>query len=411
MKSFTERNPYLIGLVGIVAIIAGTTGALVLNASFFARLSHNFTISAVFPDTAGLRGGDRVSIAGVQVGSVGSIRQDGNAVRVALKVNHGVEIPDDSKAAIRVATILGRKEVGITTGGNWAHLLKGGDVIPQDRTSSPTEVLDVQTDAQGALQNLDAQALNTFLHDLAAVTAGKQTQVSTIIDGLDRLTSTVDARRTELGTLISAASSVSGTLASRNQQLLQIIDNLEVVLHGLADRKAQLTDLLNNAQSAARQISGLVSANRAKLDSLLSELHTDLGIIGQHQIDLAQGIAYLGSAVQGFQSIGYSGPNNTPNTWANVFTVGLGPASADPVFGCGGAVDQALNAALGPDPLPCSQAVGPVAGSFVAGVPVTRPAAAGGASSAASPPSTATVGSAAITADSLNALLVPLLAG
>jgi phospholipid/cholesterol/gamma-HCH transport system substrate-binding protein len=335
-------------------------------------------------------------------------------VRVSLKINHGVEIPDDSKAAIRVATILGRKEVGITTGTNWNRLLKGGDVIPQSRTSSPTEVLDVQTDAQSALQNLDAQALNTFLHDLAVVTAGKQTQVSTIINGLDRLTITVDARRSELATLISSAGTVSATLASRNQQLLGIIDNLEVVLHGLADRKAQLTELLNNAQSAASQISGLVSANRTKLDALLSELHTDLAIIGQHQIDLAQGVAYLGSAVQGFQSIGYSGPNNTPNTWANVFTVGLGPASADPIFSCGGALDLALNAALGPDPLPCSQTVGPVAGSFVAGLPTSTTSPASRSVNGASSPSTpsnAPIGSAAITADSLNALLVPLLAG
>jgi phospholipid/cholesterol/gamma-HCH transport system substrate-binding protein len=408
MKSFTERNPYIIGLVGIVVIALATTGALLFNASFLARLSHNFTISAVFPDTAGLRGGDRVSIAGVQVGSVGSIRQDGNAVRVDLKVNHGVQIPDDSSAAIRVATILGRKEVGITTGNDWDRLLKGGGVIEENKTSSPTEVLDVQTDAQSALKDLDAQALNTFLHDLAQVTAGKQTQVSTIIDGLDRLTSTVDARRGELSTLISSANTVSGTLASRNQQLLQIVDNLEVVLHGLADRKAQLVALLDNAQAAARQISGLVSANRAKLDSLLSELHTDLGIIGQHQIDLAQSVAYLGSAVAGFQSIGYSGPANTPNMWANIFTVGLGPASPDPVFGCGGALDQALNAALGPDPLPCSQAAGPVAGP-IAGVPTT--AAPSSAASTPPTPTKAPIGSLTTTAASLNALLIPLLAG
>jgi phospholipid/cholesterol/gamma-HCH transport system substrate-binding protein len=416
MKSFTERNPYVIGITAIVVIGAITIGSLVLNASFFARLSHNFTIDAVFPDTAGLRGADRVTIAGVQVGTVGSLTQDGNAVRVSLKINHGVQIPDDSKAAIRVATILGRKEVGISTGNDWGHLLKGGDIIPEDRTSSPTEVLAVQTDAQSALQDLDANALNTFLHDLAQVTSGKRTEVGTIIDGLNRLTSTVDARRTDLSNLLTAANTVSSTLASRDQQLLSIVDNLDVVLRGLADRKIELTQLLDNAQAAANQISGLVSANRAKLDSILAELHTDLGIIGQHQVDLAQSVAYLGSAVQGFQSIGYSGPTNTPNTWANVFTVGLGPVSADPVFGCGGALDQALNAALGPDPLPCSQSVGPVASSLVSGVPAASAAgaaAAVGAAPTAARSSTRTVpiGSASTTADSLNALLVPLLAG
>ncbi|HWW53586.1 MAG TPA: MlaD family protein, partial [Acidimicrobiales bacterium] len=123
MKSFTERNPYVIGIVAILVIGVITTGSLVLNASFFARLAHNFSINAVFPDTAGLRKADRVTIAGVQVGTVGTIKQEGNAVNVSLKINHGVQIPDDSKAAIRVATILGRKEVGITTGNDWDHLL------------------------------------------------------------------------------------------------------------------------------------------------------------------------------------------------------------------------------------------------------------------------------------------------
>jgi phospholipid/cholesterol/gamma-HCH transport system substrate-binding protein len=412
VKSFTERNPLVIGLIAIVVIAVGTSGALILNSSTLAKLRRSYSISAVFPDTAGLRGGDRITIAGVQVGTVGGIRQQGNAVHVTLKVNHGVQIPDDSRAEIHVETLLGRKAVRLDTGNDWDHLLRAGAEIPLERTSSPTEVLDVQTDAQGALAQLDAQSLNTFIADLARVTAGKRDEVSTIIDGLNRLTAVVNARRSQVSNLIDATNTVSATLASRDQQLLSIIDNLDVVLHGLAVRRAQISDLLQQTEAAASQISGLVSANRDKLNGILAELHTDLAIIGRHQVDLAQSVAYLGAAIRGFQSIGYSGPNNTPNSWANVFTVGLGPVSADPVFGCGGAVDQALNAALGPDPLPCSQATGPVAQpASLSGVPAlaslpgVRP---DGATSSGPVLPTASTAS---TADAINALLVPFLVG
>jgi ABC-type transporter Mla subunit MlaD len=271
--------------------------------------------------------------------------------------------------------------------------LRGGAVIT--KTSSPTEVLDVQTDAQGALQQLDAQSLNNFLADLALFTKGKRNEVTTILDGLNRLTGTINERRGQLATLIDSAATVSKTLASRDQTLVQAIDDLEVVVQGLAERRAELTQLLDNTSAAAGQIAGLVGANRTKLDAILAELHTDLAIIGQHQVDLAQSVAYLASGIEGFQSIGYSGPNNYPQPWANVFTVGLGPASADPVFGCGGAVDQALTVAVGPDPLPCSQAVGPVGTSVgVTGAGRALP-----------------VGTAATTAASIESLLTPLLVG
>jgi hypothetical protein len=98
-----------------------------------------------------------------------------------------------------------------------------------------------------------------------------------------------------------------------------------------------------------------------------------------------------------------------------VFTVGLGPASADPTFGCGGAVDLALTAALGPDPLPCSQATGPVKASASSGVPTAASGSVTGVSAASLSRLAGTalvpVPTVTATSDSLSALLIPLLAG
>jgi phospholipid/cholesterol/gamma-HCH transport system substrate-binding protein len=407
--NLTERNPLVIGLVAIVVILVGTFAALTVKGDTF---SPTYSLSANFRDAAGLQGGDLVTIAGVAVGHVGSIKQDGDSVRVVLKMNHGVQVARGSTAAIKVATLLGRKDVTLTAprNANWSVLYKKGDHIP-GLGGSPTEVLDVQSDAQAALATLDAKTLNSFLSDLSQVTAGKAGQVNTIIDGLNKLTATVDSRTTQVSALIDAANAVSGTVESRNQNLLSAIDSLNQVVSNLDARRAQLTALLDSTEQAASQISGLIGANRTKLDAILSQLETSLNVINQHQVDLAQTVSYLAGAVEGFSSVGYSGPQNTPNSWANIYTVGVGPASPDPVFGCNGELDAILTQAIGPDPVTnCAQYTGPL--------PSGTAAATGASGTAAGPvppsvragsPGTSAPPSAKTTQDSLNALLVPLL--
>ncbi|GAC1593332.1 MAG: hypothetical protein NVS3B21_14260 [Acidimicrobiales bacterium] len=405
----TERNPLIIGVVAVSVIVAGTLAALTIKADTFAP---SYSISANFRDTAGLRPGDRVTTSGVLVGHVGAISQDGDSVRVKIKINHGVQVARSSKAAIRVETLLGRRAITLTApkDADWRDLFHKGDHIP-GTGGSPTEVLDVQADAQTALANLDATALNKFLSDLTQVTSGKREQVTTIIDGLNRLTSTVNGRRDEIGRLISSANAVSSTVESRNGNLLSAIDNLNIVVANLDARRAELTQLLISTQDSASKITNLIGDNKAKLDAVLASLRTDLGVINRHQVDLAQTVSYLAGAVEGFSSVGYSGPKDTPNRWANIYTVGAGAASSDPIFGCRGELDSALTIAVGPDPVKsCAAYTGPVPGGPSSGAPKPPAAGAGAAQPPALPGSIATP-SAASTAASLNSLLVPLLSG
>ena len=62
----------------------------------------------------------------------------------------------------------------------------------------------------------------------------------------------------------------------------------------------------------AQQTSQLVGQNQPQLNSLLPNLHSVLGVVSQHQLDLAEGLSYLASGLKGFASVGYSGPNELP---------------------------------------------------------------------------------------------------
>lgn len=351
-RSFTERDPRAIGAVGLLVIVAAVVAVFTLNRN---SIGGGIDLTARFSSAAGLRTGDQVVMAGVPVGSVTSLRQQGRYVYAGLRVGGSVQLPADSTASIQVQTLLGALAVRFQAGRDWSHLLRSGDTVT--RTSVPFEFQQLQNVTGPLLARSNAPALNQLMADLATITQGKQHQVAQIISGLNKLTGTVNARQTQVAQLIDSTSAVAGALASRDGQLGQVIDNLGTVMAGLAQRRAALSALIANTEAVANQTASLVGSNRARLDGLLSTLNTDLNLVAAHQVDLAQGLSYLASAVQGFSSIGYSGPSDVPNHWANIFTNLLG--GGDAVYGSCGYLDQALDAALGPDPQSCASRVGP----------------------------------------------------
>ena len=406
MKSFTERNPTIIGLLVIAFIASGTVGALALNGGFF---KDRYTVHAIFPDTAGLKKGDKVRVAGVPAGQVKGVHLDGSHVDVTLGVDRGIKLPRDTRAEIVVETLLGNKYVRLVAGTDWAHLLHGGSVITD--TTTPTEVLDVQNIGTPLLEHLDAKSFNSLLGKIDRITVGQRGNVGDIIDGLDKLTTVIDQRDSQARSLIDATKTVTGTLAARDQDLLNSVDNLNVLVDGLAQRRAELATLLDQTAQTARKTADLVAANRPKLDAILTEVHADLAIIDQHQQDLAASLSGLTNAISGFASVGYSGPDQYPNQWANMYTQLIGPLSPDALFGSCGFLDEAFDIMIGPDPVKsCAARTGPLPNTGSS--PAASPAAASGTKLGASPSagssSSPSSGSAGAGANPLAVILGPL---
>jgi phospholipid/cholesterol/gamma-HCH transport system substrate-binding protein len=355
VKAFTERNPKILGLTAVAVMTVCVLAILFLNRSLF---SSGYTIDARFANAAGITKGTQVMVAGVNVGSVTSVQVHGNAVDAQLSVNHSVQLPHTTTAAIEVETLLGVVDVTLKPVSGWSDPLQAGALITD--TSVPTEFYQLKNTAHSLLSKSNAQALNSLVTSLATITKDKQTQVAQIIAGLGALTTTVDQRSGQVSSLIDSANTLSSTLSARDQQLLSIVNNLDTVSTGLAAHNQDLSNLIANVDAMAGQTNSLVSQDSPALNALLKSLHADLAVVGQHQDDLAQGVTYLSGALKGFQSVAYSGGSPVP--WANIF---VNPTSLTNTFGiigpCG-TLDQVLNQVLGPDPAACGDQTGPLPG-------------------------------------------------
>src|SRR5579884_3170222 len=235
-RSFTERNPVVIGAISLAVI---------------------FTFVA-----AALRAGDQVLLAGVPVGEVKSLDQKGDFVYAHITIDGSTDLPDDSSATIEVETLLGQVAVKLVAGHDWGHQLAAGAMISD--TTVPTEFQQLQNAAGPLLAQSNGKELSDLLGELATITNGKRTQVSELISGLDKLTATIDDRKSQVGQLIDGSDQVATALASRDQQLASAVTNLETVLAGLAQRRAALSDLITNVGQVAGQTASLVGDNRSE---------------------------------------------------------------------------------------------------------------------------------------------------
>jgi len=352
-KAVTEWNQKRIGAVSLLIVAAIVGGALALTSNVFAS---TYPLNARFVNAVGLNPGAVVYMAGVQVGKVADVKVAGDHVVAQLSINDGVQIPADSTADISVETLLGVIGVNIEPGGNWARLLRGGSTITN--TAVPYEFFEIRNIAGSQLSGTNAAALAQVVSDLSKATSGDKTQIQELVRGLAQLTGTVDAHRVEAGQLIDAARTLSAVLASKDAQLTTVVNDLDLVVQGLADRSSQLGTLITATEQTAQQTSSLIGRNQPRLQEMLTALHQALQVIGAHQLDIARSVAFAASAIKGFSSIGQSGNSMPP--WTNVYTNIVGSAAGYGVLGNCGALDQALDVALGPDPKPCSQRTGPI---------------------------------------------------
>jgi phospholipid/cholesterol/gamma-HCH transport system substrate-binding protein len=342
-KSFLERNQKIIGAIGLVVLLTATGFGLLLQGGL---LTPKYTVKAYFSDAAGIRSGDRVTVAGLNAGNVTGVAIENGKVAIDLGIHNGVELPRDSRAEITIETLLGRRAVNMVAGQS-DQMLEDGDVIPESRTQTPIDITDLNDISVRLLNHSDAGAFNQLLEEVSKITQDKADQVRQLVTGLGKVVTAVDARRQELRQLLDALSTVSTVLGEKSQTIVSLINNLNVVLENLARHSQDIRTLLVATDSSSHQTADLVSRNRSALDSTLGFLHNDLDLLAKHQVDLAASISYLEQAVQGYSSVGYS--NGVPNHWANIFVQSLGPAGVDAAIGKCGAVDQFFDKFFGTD--------------------------------------------------------------
>lgn len=288
-KMFRERNSFVIGLVFIVATTVTILAALNVE-SIIAVQGRQY--SAIVPEAAGLKTGDAVRVSGVEVGRVTGVELAEKGVRVTFSVTDGhVSLNSESLAAIKVATILGDKELEIESRGD--EPLQEGATIPLERSSSPYDVSQALSDLTTEASELDTQLVAEALDTVSTTLEGAPPELREAMRGVQRLSSTFNSRDQEILDLASHADQFSAVLADRSEQLTRLVEDGNLLFQELAFREDAIRQLLRNVSPLARELTGLVRDNEGEIGPALDQLNKVIEILRQNRTNVKAALSNL----------------------------------------------------------------------------------------------------------------------
>jgi phospholipid/cholesterol/gamma-HCH transport system substrate-binding protein len=310
-RSFSSRNPTPIGAIGLVFLLVLLIAAF--NASKLPLIGGGTEYSAYFSESANLRSGDDVRIAGVKVGKVQSVSivTDKNdcvnpnpnitgCVKATFTVKNGF-VGDQSTIDIKLKTLLGAKYLNIDSAGQNSQ--DSGNTIPISRTTTPFDIYPAFTKLTRTIQDLDTKNLSESFQVLADDFRGTPSEVRPVITGLSRLSDTIASRDAALQELLSRTNQVTTTLAQRDQDLTQLISEGNLLLQELNARRDAIHSLFINTQILSQQLRGLVSDNEKTIGPLLNSLDQILTLLKNNEDSLDRGLSLLGPFYRVFNNV------------------------------------------------------------------------------------------------------------
>jgi phospholipid/cholesterol/gamma-HCH transport system substrate-binding protein len=286
VKSFSERNQFVIGVVGLVLTIGIVFGSLNYDRlPFFQGKEY----SAYFAEVGGLTNGEAVQVSGFQVGEVKSIELDGPRALVKFTVAKNIRLGDRTEAAIKTRGLLGTKILEVTSRGDGQQ----EGTIPLERTTSPYQLPDALGELATTISGLNTNQLSDSLRVLAATFSDTPPQLRVAVEGVARFSQTLDERDAQLRGLLTNADKATTVLAERSNQVVSLIANTNALLAELESQSAALDQISGNISGLSQQLQGFIAENRDTMKPALDKLNGVLTIIDNRKERVQRSIKLL----------------------------------------------------------------------------------------------------------------------
>lgn len=236
------------------------------------RFDSRASYSAVFTNVSGLKGGNFVRIAGVEVGKVKglTLHKDGT-VTVDFAIDKTLTLTEGTRAAVRYENLIGDRYLSLDEGPGSVRKLQPGQSIPLERTSPALDVDALIGGFRPLFRALDPDQVNALSGELLKVFQGQGGTISSVLAQTSALTTTLAGRDQLIGQVITNLNTVLGTFADRDEQFAEGLDKLSELVAGLAERKSDIATGTAYINAAAGSVADLLTTAREPIKEAVTQ--------------------------------------------------------------------------------------------------------------------------------------------
>lgn len=279
-KTFSAHLLTLFGTLGIAA--AGLLVFLAIGGGLPGSSGHK--VRALVPTSASLTPGSRVTMSGVEVGSVTSVERQGLGALVGFEITDErvIPLPADSRARVRLRTAAGENYLEIEPGRS-SEELQADAVLPAEQAA---EYVDADR-ILSVLKGRSRERARRLIQGLGGALEGRGERLNALLGGA-------------AGSL-KVGSRVVEVLAEQREQVGRLVEQLGEVADAVGARGADIKDLAKRGLVAFRAIARQDDALRKLLDELpptLSVVRTATSTLGSVSTNASPVVANAAHAVR-----------------------------------------------------------------------------------------------------------------
>jgi phospholipid/cholesterol/gamma-HCH transport system substrate-binding protein len=266
-------------LVAFVVLCAVGTGSLIIIYAQI-RFQQETTYNAVFNTVSGLKDGNFVRIAGVEVGKVKNItiRDDATAL-VTFSADDSVVLTEGSRAVIRYDDLIGGRYLALEQRPGETKKLPAGGTIQLDRTAPALDLDALIGGFRPLFRALSPDQTNALTGQLVAAFQGEGPTIGSILTQTAVLTNTLADRDALIGQVVTNLNTVLGSLGDRSGKFGEAIDSLSQMVHALEGRNTDISTALGYANAGAVSIADLLSQARPAVQKTVQQTNRAAGAV------------------------------------------------------------------------------------------------------------------------------------
>lgn len=284
---------------------------LLLVAGWFAFLRPSGTthVTAYFTEAKGIYAGDKVTVLGVAVGKIEKITPERDRVRIDMRINDGVKLPTDVKAAIASPALVSVRTIalGPTYGGGPA--LSDGSVIPISRTAVPVEWDAIKDQLVRLTAALGPNGVNKngsvskLVSSSADYLRGQGTSLNHTITQLSAAMTTLSDNRGDLFATVRNLQVFVEALEGSDAQVREFNTRLASVSSALSDDREAVAGSLQALRRAFTDVRAFLDDNRELTSGTIADLRSTTSVLAENRQRLADLLQVAPTTLSNFYNI------------------------------------------------------------------------------------------------------------